>query len=97
LTGEAFAQAVHTYGDTVYRVASSEGTRVTITVEGSSAEWTLTTTVETVDGMIYTFSSDSDGDSKACLDGTEGETETTISDLDGASFAGLRSAEELRG
>lgn len=72
MTGEAFAQAVHTYGDTVYRVASSEGTRVTITVEGSSAEWTLTTTVETVDGMIYTFSSDSDGDSKACLDGTEG-------------------------
>ena len=77
------------------REASSEGTQVAITVEGSPVKWTLTTTVETADGMVYTFSSDSDGDSGARLDGAEGEAETTVSTFDGASFAGPRSAEEL--
>ena len=75
--------------------ASSDGTQVAITVEGSAAEWTLTTEVKTADGLVYTLSSDSDGNSGTHFDGAEGDTETAVSTYDGSSFAKHRSEGEL--
>ena len=75
--------------------ASSDGTQVAITVEGSAAEWTLTTEVKTADGLVYTLSSDSDGNSGTHFDGAEGDTETAVSTYDGSSFAEPHSEGEL--
>ena len=77
------------------RAASSDGTQVDITVEGSAAEWTLTTEVKTADGLVYTLSSDSDGNSGTHFDGAVGDTETAVSTYDGSSFAEPRSEGEL--
>lgn len=78
------------------REASSDGTQVTLTVEGSAAEWTLSTTVETADGVVYTFSADSKGSVRARSDGAEGETETSVTTFDKECFAEPHSEEELR-
>lgn len=77
------------------REASSDGTQVTLTVEGSAAEWTLSTTVETADGLVYTLSSDSDGNSGTHFDGVKGDAETAVSTYDGECFAEPRSEGEL--
>lgn len=77
------------------RTASSDGTQVDITVEGSAEEWTLTTEVKTADGLVYTLSSDSDGNSGTRFDGAEGDTETAVSTYDGSSFAEPRTEGEL--
>ena len=77
------------------RTVSSDGTQVDITVEGSAEEWTLTTEVKTADGLVYTLSSDSDGNSGTHFDGAEGDTETAVSTYDGSSFAKPRSEGEL--
>lgn len=77
------------------RTASSNGTQVDITVEGSAAEWTLTTEVKTTEGLVYTLSSDSDGNSGTHFDGVKGDAETAVSTYDGACFAEPRSEGEL--
>lgn len=75
--------------------ASSNGTQVDITVEGSAAEWTLTTEVKTTEGLVYTLSSDSDGNSGTHFEGVKGDAETAVSTYDGACFAEPRSEGEL--
>lgn len=77
------------------RTASSNGTQVDITVEGSAAEWTLTTEVKTTEGLVYTLFSDSDGNSGTHFDGVKGDAETAVSTYDGACFAEPRSEGEL--
>ncbi len=77
------------------RTASSNGTQVDITVEGSAAEWTLTTEVKTTEGLVYTLSSDSDGNSGTHFDGVKGDAETAVSTYDGECFAEPRSEGEL--
>ena len=66
------------------RTASSDGTQVDITVEGSAAEWTLTTAFETLDGGLQTFTIDSKGSSMtAPSDTAEGDTETSAPKSEG--------------
>ncbi len=73
-------------------VSTTEGSRFTITVEGTADQWTAEVDIDDPDGLVYTFSSDSEGGAgsipSAIVPGNDGSCTVSSFPYDMESAAG---------